>query len=271
MSSQTAHKPVSVLLTKAYLYRMVFGSYIVLCSTDDVTRQVHTGNDKQKMWHMLDGSCVLPEYLVELQYLSHSTSQPISHATNLTVQEILASLDSSYQSGLIQQSVLAFANACSNVAGTQPTDEQFTKALNMLPSMSAREKHTAITDDVILSSSRTRIFANISYLNLHNNNIRKITGLSMLVNLKKLVLSFNEIQKIEVLPVSWSECSEKIQGLLGLFHLKSLDLGFNLIKRIENIQDLTSLEHLNLSNNLVYRLEDLSVLKLYDYFTCFCI
>jgi Leucine-rich repeat (LRR) protein len=37
----------------------------------------------------------------------------------------------------------------------------------------------------------------VRYLNLHSNLIRKIENLAPLVNLETLILSFNEIAKIE--------------------------------------------------------------------------
>jgi len=67
------------------------------------------------------------------------------------------------------------------------------------------------------------------------------------VNLKTLVLSFNEIHKIE--------------GLDSLTNLELLELGFNFIKRIEGLQNLTALKNLELNNNLIYRMEDVNVFR----------
>jgi Leucine-rich repeat (LRR) protein len=51
----------------------------------------------------------------------------------------------------------------------------------------------------------------VTYLNLFSNGIQKIENCSLLVNLKTLILSFNEIKKIE--------------GLGDLHCLEKLDLG----------------------------------------------
>ena len=111
----------------------------------------------------------------------------------------------------------------------------------------------------------------LEVLNLHGNNIRKIEGLEKLPKLRVLVLSFNEIHKIEVsspipplyLPYTSAippRCLRHIsaispaylphisatspphlpyfQGLEELRQLQRLELGFNLIKRIEGLKGL---------------------------------
>ena len=100
----------------------------------------------------------------------------------------------------------------------------------------------------------------LEVLNLHGNNIRKIEGLEKLPKLRVLVLSFNEIHKIEVsspIPPLYLPYTSPIpprclryifpispphlpylQGLEELRQLQRLELGFNLIKRIEGLKGL---------------------------------
>ena len=85
-------------------------------------------------------------------------------------------------------------------------------------------------------------------MNLYGCSIRQIDNLSECVNLKHLILSFNEIHKIE--------------GLEDLLLLERLELGFNLIKR-EGLRGLENLKKVELNNNLIYRLEDIGVLRKY--------
>lgn len=115
---------------------------------------------------------------------------------DLGVQESIATMGIAPDTTVKQQSVMAFAVACANVSSVP--DEQDMKALNMPPLPADRGKHVAITEGLVLAFCHTQLFANVTYLNLHNNAIRKMEGLGMLVNLQKLILRFNEIQKIEV-------------------------------------------------------------------------
>lgn len=70
--------------------------------------------------------------------------------------------------------------------------------------------------------SRENDFSTIVYLNLFSNRIKKIKCLEKLVNLNTLILSFNEIEQIEGLPVDGKS-------------LKRLDLNHNFIRRIEGL------------------------------------
>ena len=55
-----------------------------------------------------------------------------------------------------------------------------------------------MTEDVILKcAGGPASLASVTYLNLHGNAIRKIEGLGACPNLKVLVLSFNELTKLE--------------------------------------------------------------------------
>ena len=64
------------------------------------------------------------------------------------------------------------------------------------PVLPPRSKLFLITEEIVLKAARTAVFANVLYLNLHGNNIRKLENLSACVNLRVLILSFNEIHKV---------------------------------------------------------------------------
>ena len=51
-------------------------------------------------------------------------------------------------------------------------------------------------DTLIRNVCREINLSKITYLNLFNNKIKKIEGLSMLKSLKSLILSYNEIDEI---------------------------------------------------------------------------
>lgn len=88
------------------------------------------------------------------------------------------------------------------------------------------------------------------YLNLFSNRIKKIKCLDKLVNLNTLILSFNEIEQIEGLPV---ECKA----------LKRLDLNHNFIRRIEGLEGKSALQNLNLTNNWISDIGQIEHLRVY--------
>ena len=119
--------------------------------------------------------------------------------------------------------------------------------LSLPPHLPSRPKLFVISPASILKQCRTDDFCNIVYLNLHGCSIRKIEVVGRCVNCRVLVLTFNEIHKIE--------------GLDNMERLERLELGFNLIKRVEGLRGLSRIEKLELNNNLLYRVDDVRVLR----------
>jgi Leucine-rich repeat (LRR) protein len=81
-------------------------------------------------------------------------------------------------------------------------------------------------------------------LQLGNNIIEKIEGLSCLVNLKELDLSFNNIEIIE--------------NLEELVKLEVLTLFENRISKLENMETLTNLTIFSIGNNQIEDRNDVS-------------
>ena len=115
----------------------------------------------------------------------------------------------------------------------------------------------------------------VKYLNLHSNHIRKIENLGQLVRLETLILSFNEIAKIENVEVltalqvrsrveiSQYEQDEEMATNFRSTTLQTLDLSFNMVRRFENMKTLSTLTDLAMNSNLLHRTEDLSMLRKY--------
>jgi len=61
----------------------------------------------------------------------------------------------------------------------------------MPPEISIRSTLTEMNDAIIKSVCKEQNLSNITYLNLFNNSIKRIAGLTMTPNLKILILSFN--------------------------------------------------------------------------------
>ncbi len=68
---------------------------------------------------------------------------------------------------------------------------------SMPPEIPSRSQFNEITIDIIKNISREFNLSNITYLNLFNNNLKKIWEINSLNNLKILILSFNMIEEIE--------------------------------------------------------------------------
>lgn len=67
----------------------------------------------------------------------------------------------------------------------------------MPPDIPSRSQIEEMNENIIRSICKEVELENITYLNLFNNKIKKIEGLSLLVNIKTLILSFNEIEDMD--------------------------------------------------------------------------
>ncbi len=118
---------------------------------------------------------------------------------------------------------------------------------SMPPEIPIRSKIELITEAVVQNISCELDCANIAYLNLFNNRIKKIQALDKLVSLNTLILSFNEIEAIE--------------GLTECKLLKRLDLNHNFIRKIEGLEFKQNLQLLNLTNNWISEISQVEHLK----------
>ncbi|XP_051028727.1 leucine-rich repeat and coiled-coil domain-containing protein 1 isoform X2 [Acomys russatus] len=98
-------------------------------------------------------------------------------------------------------------------------------------------------DKGLQSISELSLDSTLHAVNLHCNNITKITSIDHLWNLRHLDLSSNQISQIE--------------GLNTLTKLCTLNLSCNLITRIEGLEALVNLTRLNLSYNHINDLSGL--------------
>lgn len=108
----------------------------------------------------------------------------------------------------------------------------------------------------------------LEHLELYDNQIRHMSSLDALVNLRVLDLSFNAIRTIpdlrhlvhlEELYVANNKLT-RITGVAQLHALKKLDLGANRIRVIEGLDGLAHLEQLWLGKNKIEKMEGLETL-----------
>lgn len=98
-------------------------------------------------------------------------------------------------------------------------------------------------DKGLHSISELSLDSSLHAINLHCNNISKITNIDHIWNLRHLDLSSNQISQIE--------------GLNTLTKLCTLNLSCNLITRVEGLEALVNLTRLNLSYNHISDLSGL--------------
>ncbi|KTG39503.1 hypothetical protein cypCar_00002327 [Cyprinus carpio] len=174
---------------------------------------------QQKLWYMFDNEMVLPEYLVDFEYITQDTSQPSPDSPS-----------SSHASP---------ADAPSVSRAELDLDEE---ALNMEPILKPHPKLLSLDEKSTLTVARANVLSQITVLNLHGNSLNKIPEISRLTALKQLTLSFNEfthlddishMPNLEYLDVSFNHISS-LEGLRGLGQLIELDLRWNQLTRIRD-------------------------------------
>ncbi|XP_067277190.1 leucine-rich repeat-containing protein 9 isoform X1 [Pseudorasbora parva] len=174
---------------------------------------------QQRLWYIFDHEMVMPEYLVDFEYVSQDTTQP--------------SLDS--PSGSHTSPADASSVSCAEL----DLDEE---ALNMEPILKPHPKMLSLDEKSILTVARANILSQITVLNLHGNSLNKLPEISRLTALKHLTLSFNEfthlndishMPNLEYLDVSFNHISS-LEGLLGLGRLIELDLRWNQLTRVRD-------------------------------------
>jgi len=241
----------------------------------------------QKLWIFFDSAIILPEYVVEFEYLPSITSILYSPSTEIQTEfDSLASqlyaarqtVSASYQQmmggkngaaiseygsincveldradlGCLKGSLVELMKSC-DLPTVIKTGLQFTVSAELskqINELQPKIEQMTRWDSIIPSNLDLYSLgklADLQYLNLINAGITIIENLSNLVNLKVLVLSFNTINKI--------------QGLEDNLNLERLELSYNQIAKIENMETLAKLKILEINNNYIQNFSDLNHLK----------
>lgn len=227
-----------------------------------------------RQWYMLDPTLVVPEFIVDLDYvrkhdrdallLSGPGSSGIT-STQATVEERLQCLirdagpeqdrsllkvaqDQVMDLRPFSLPILRFAAKVTLLLNSYHRlhlSEQQQQQKDSLASSLRRgvvERLTIITEPELFRITRASQLSSVTYLNLHNQSLTHIENLSNCSGLRKLVLSYNSLTRME--------------GLSSLQQLESLDLSFNSIKKLEVGCGLPCLVALDLQHNTIERLDD---------------
>ncbi|XP_057198998.1 leucine-rich repeat-containing protein 9 isoform X1 [Triplophysa rosa] len=176
---------------------------------------------RQKLWYVFDHELVLPEYLVDFEYITQDTP------------ELSSSSDSS--------SVTHFSTAVASSESRAELDLD-EEAFNMEPILKPHPKMLNLEEQSILTVARANVLSQITVLNLHGNSLNKLSEISRLTALQRLTLSFNDLTRLgdishmpnlEYLDVSFNRIST-LEGLRGFSRLKELDLRWNQLTHVRD-------------------------------------
>ncbi|XP_056616186.1 leucine-rich repeat-containing protein 9 isoform X3 [Triplophysa dalaica] len=198
----------------------------VYLSTDSKQHTALTAPDcdcrqRQKLWYIFDHELVLPEYIVDFEYITQDTPEHSSSSDPSSVTHV------------------STAVASSESLAELDLDEG---ALGMEPILKPHPKMLSLDEKSILTVARANVLSQITVLNLHGNSLNKLSEISRLTALQRLTLSFNDLTRLgdishmpnlEYLDVSFNRIST-LEGLRGLSRLKELDLRWNQLTRLRD-------------------------------------
>ncbi|KAG9481289.1 hypothetical protein GDO78_010496 [Eleutherodactylus coqui] len=204
------------------VFRPLKSNSSTLCSSDDEmcpSKELQPCDCSLRRgdWFVFDADLVLPEYIVEYEYITQGVSNMTCSPSSITAGE--------------------FSNEIK-------LDEDL---IAMEPVIKPRPKIIALDERTILSIAKANMYSQITILNLHGNSLSKLKEISKLHGLHKLIISFNEFTSLEdvsCLPnLEYLDASHNhlisLEGFKGLGKLKHLDLSWNeLTKTMDEINVL---------------------------------
>ncbi|XP_071079047.1 leucine-rich repeat-containing protein 9-like [Haliotis cracherodii] len=184
---------------------------------------------RQCEWYIFDHELVLPEYIIEFEYITRSKCR-------------------SPFSGLSDELLENKPVKLANLGGGEDVHSEVDKEIfNMEPTIKQRPRLVTLNDELLLKISKCDALANITVLNLHGNGLTKLKHLQSLSALRKLIVPFNELTRLED---------------LAHMSLEYLDASFNKIITLEGMKGLSRLKQLDISwNRLTNTREELSILR----------
>ncbi|KAL4237983.1 Leucine-rich repeat-containing protein 9 [Mactra antiquata] len=175
---------------------------------------------RQCEWYIFDNELVLPEYIVEFEYVTKlRPKSPFAQFNEV----LLDNKDSICPSPHCQEE-------------DKMVDSD---VLNMEPQVKPRPRLIALTEELILKITGHEELEHITVLNLHGNGLCKLKPLQPLKSLKRLIVSFNELTKLDD---------------LSHMGLEQIDASFNKISTLEGVKPD------NLRLRIIGRLKSLTVL-----------
>nr|CAB3263538.1 leucine-rich repeat-containing protein 9-like [Phallusia mammillata] len=192
---------------------------------------------RQCEWFIFDREIILPEYVIDFEYLAKKPSSPFQ----LRVGEWM-SAGSQGSNAVVSAPT---SDPSSLFANEKAAD---VKAESLKPDVRPRPRLVALSEELLLKLGRAMTVSQITVLNLHGNGLGRLKGINTLSQLKHLVVSFNELTRLE--------------DIAHMTQLEKVDSSFNKISSLEGMRGMTKLRDLNLSwNQLTSLRDDLTVLR----------
>ncbi|XP_030628203.1 leucine-rich repeat-containing protein 9 [Chanos chanos] len=172
-------------------------------------------NQRQSEWFVFDHELVLPEYLVDFEYITQDRSQ-------VTLSP--------------ESDLCASTNAVPLSSAELAVDEE---VLGLDPVLNPKPKMVSLDEKAILTVARANILSQITVLNLHGNSLNRLKEISRLTALQHLTISFNALTHLDDIShmpnLEWVDASFNeivtLGGMRGLGRLKQLDLRWNQLTR----------------------------------------
>ncbi|XP_058511526.1 leucine-rich repeat-containing protein 9 isoform X2 [Ochotona princeps] len=170
---------------------------------------------RQCKWFVFDHDLVLPEYVVEFEFITVVKPHSLFSSVNNVILEESKKIT---EGSLLSQDL--------------KSDDEVMK---MEPKIKPRPKLISLDSKTIFSLAKTNIYGHIVNLNLHGNSLTKLRDLSKLTGLRRLNISFNEFTCLD--------------DIYHLYNLEYLDASHNHVITLEGFRGLMKLKHLDLSWN----------------------
>lgn len=206
-----------------------------------------TPNGKQKLYYLFDKALVLPEYLVEYQYVPRNCTSSSGTSIEASQPQLSSKTDKSprapeegnvnlgYAVKVADEFERKYRSYCPSGVSISE-DEKVVRILQMDPVLSSPlsvGKQKLPFMEQLKSGKLNRL----RQLNLLGCGLDAIPDLSILKErLEVLVLSYNKIERLN-------------HNMKGLTKLHILDLSYNQISTLEHMEDMTTLQVLEMNHN----------------------
>ncbi|EPQ12588.1 Leucine-rich repeat-containing protein 9 [Myotis brandtii] len=160
---------------------------------------------RQCKWFVFDHDLVLPEYIVEFEFVTVTTFRT-SHGGGAEAEVVRGDhvgrreqLAASGQQAeavrgdeTVNNAILEESKKSSEGSVLSQELKFDDEVIKMDPRIKPRPKLISLDDKTILSLAKTNVYSHIVNLNLHGNSLSRLRDLSKLTGLRKLNISFNE-------------------------------------------------------------------------------
>ncbi|XP_078381877.1 leucine-rich repeat-containing protein 9-like isoform X2 [Oculina patagonica] len=183
---------------------------------------------RQCAWYVFDHEMVLPEYVVDFEYIT----------------KVKPKSSFIYYYGDV--------NSTSYKQNGNPDEEKEEipdgDVLNMEPVIPSRPRLIALTEELLFKRCKVDSLEHIVCLNLHGNGLSRLQHVNCMTALKRLTVSFNELTRLDEIG--------------HMLFLEYLDVSFNKITTLDGLKGCSRLKHLDVSwNQLTHTREELGIMR----------